>query len=296
MFKTLRRKFQNGSFFSLGLAIGTIALTMLSTPVLAAFSDTKNHWARPFIERLAQREIIAGYPDGTFRPNQAVQRDEFAAILRKAFNQPAQRQIASGNVYKDVPENYWAETAIEEAYEMGFMSGYPGNVFRPNQRVTRADLLASLMGVLDVPTSTAGTPTTQTTTRRATRPRMFLPLAFASLMQPMIVQRQVQRPVAATRATAPSSDVNLSQYYNDANQIPKYAVNAVEQATQGNIIVNHPNVRVLNPNQPATRGDAAAFVHQALVSQGQLEPLPGNVEATNYIVGRSQNQSKQNKQ
>ena len=44
-------------------------------------------------------------------------------------------------------------------------------------------------------------------------------------------------------------------------------------------MVNYPDLKVLNPNQPASRGDIAAFVHQALVAQGRIEPLRGEVMA-----------------
>lgn len=302
MWNTFRHKSENVNLNFLRIATVTIALTALSTPAMAAFPDTQNHWARPFIERLAEQNIVIGYPDGTFKPDKIVQRDEFAAIIRKAFDKPAQRQIASGSVYKDVPDNYWAEPAIEEAYEMGFMSGYPGNIFRPKQNVSRAEALASLMQVLDVPNSSSVTSTNTSTNQtiapqrtlqqaNRNRPRMFLPLAFASLMQPMMALRPA---VAATRPTLTQSNTNqtpttanLSQYYNDANQIPQYAVSAVQQATTGNIVVNHPNVKVLNPRVGATRADVVAFVHQALVSQGRLQALPNNVGASNYVVSSS---------
>ena len=34
-----------------------------------SFPDIKNHWTRKFIEALATRRILNGYPDGSFRPN-----------------------------------------------------------------------------------------------------------------------------------------------------------------------------------------------------------------------------------
>ncbi|MGF1675894.1 MAG: S-layer homology domain-containing protein, partial [Rivularia sp. (in: cyanobacteria)] len=43
----------------------------------ARFPDITNHWARPFIEALARRGILNGYPDGTFRPDNSVTRAEF---------------------------------------------------------------------------------------------------------------------------------------------------------------------------------------------------------------------------
>ncbi|MEB3148076.1 MAG: S-layer homology domain-containing protein, partial [Sphaerospermopsis sp.] len=47
----------------------------------ASFPDIQNHWARLFIQALAQRRILNGYPDGSFRPNSPVTRAEFAAII-----------------------------------------------------------------------------------------------------------------------------------------------------------------------------------------------------------------------
>jgi hypothetical protein len=302
---------QKPSLIVFGLTTGVISLGVISTPVLAAFPDTQNHWARPFIEALAEREIIAGYPDGTFRPNQAVQRDEFAAIVRQAFDQTEKRQISSGSVYKDIPDGYWAEQAIEEAYQMGFMTGYPGGFFRPNQPLTRTEALVSLMRVLDAPasspvaaatqttstattaapTTTTQTRTTQTTRQKATRRRMFIPMAFGALMQPLIAQRPA---VAATPATTTPPSITVSQNYTDAKNIPQYAVDAVGQATNANIVVNYPNVKALNPNKTATRGDIAAFIHQTLVNQGRLQPLAENVEANKYIVEPSAESNENN--
>lgn len=76
----------------------------------------------------------------------------------------------------------------------------------------------------------------------------------------------------------------LGEYYTDANKIPGYAFKGVAAATAANIVVNYPNVRLLQPGELLTRGEAAAFIYQALVKQGKLQPLANNVEATKYIV------------
>ncbi len=98
-------------------------------------------------------------------------------------------------------------------------------------------------------------------------------------------------------STRPAS-FTVSNYYADAQKIPHYAVGNVAAATKANIVVNYPNQQILNPNQPATRGDIAAFIYQALVAQGKIEQLPSSVEASNYIVGRptSSNQNTQTAQ
>lgn len=100
---------------------------------------------------------VTGYPDGTYRPNRPVDRDEFASIVRDAFNRAKERTISSGSVFNDLPQGYWAAPAIEEAYETGFLSGYPGGYFRPRQPVTKVEAIASLARNLELQ-KTAQTP------------------------------------------------------------------------------------------------------------------------------------------
>ncbi|MBE9006065.1 family 10 glycosylhydrolase [Fortiea sp. LEGE XX443] len=118
---------------------------MVSTT--ARFSDTQNHWARPFIEALAGRRILNGYPNGTFRPDNSVTRAEFAAIVAAVFTIPGKRQYTP---FVDVPVNHWAANGIQKAYETGFLIGYPDKYFRPNNRIARGDVLVSLVNGLDI--------------------------------------------------------------------------------------------------------------------------------------------------
>ncbi|WP_088889541.1 S-layer homology domain-containing protein [Leptolyngbya ohadii] len=107
MFQFSRWSIAGAAIITTGLAAGAI---IPSTAVFAtsnpgtAYPDTQNHWAQPFVQRLTEQQILAGYPDGTFQPDRPVNRDEYAAIVRQAFNQSAERQIASGSVYQDVPQ------------------------------------------------------------------------------------------------------------------------------------------------------------------------------------------------
>jgi S-layer homology domain len=128
---------------SLGIAATVLPTFLLPSPVVAAsFSDvTFNYWARPFIERLADKGIIKGFPDGTFQPDKPVTRAEFAAIVRQAFTKS---QVRSRRDFRDVPGNYWAAPAIEQAYTTGFMSGYPDGEFRPTQQIPKVQVLVSL--------------------------------------------------------------------------------------------------------------------------------------------------------
>lgn len=111
------------------------------------FPDVQNHWARPFIEALAARQILNGYPNGTFRPDNSVTRAEFAAIIGAVFTVPLLRQYVP---FVDVPTNHWALNAIKKTYETGFLVGYPDRSFRPNDRIFRSDVLVAIVNGLNI--------------------------------------------------------------------------------------------------------------------------------------------------
>jgi S-layer homology domain len=147
----MRNTFQSGTalLLTLGLSAGAIAPLVSSAPALAqsTFSDvSSNYWAADFIQELAARDVIKGFPDGSFRPNDPVTRAQFAAMLRKAFTA---NKIRTSVGFNDVPSNYWAAQAIDDAYTTGFLAGYPGNVFRPGENIPRAQVLVSLANGLN---------------------------------------------------------------------------------------------------------------------------------------------------
>jgi len=131
---------------SVDLTLPTSPLTPPSTPALpitqVSFADVpKTYWAEAFIRELASRDIIKGFPDGSFRPNDPVTRAQFAAIISQAMSKPS---IRSGIKFTDVKPNFWANTAIQKAFTTGFMSGYSATTFRPSENISRVQILVSL--------------------------------------------------------------------------------------------------------------------------------------------------------
>ncbi len=109
------------------------------------FTDIQGHWAKSFIEALADRGFVHGFQDRTFRPNRVVNRAEYAALIQPALKQPAKRPYVP---FVDVPTTHWAFNTIRGAFEAGFVSGYPGQQFRPDATITRAEVFVSLVGGL----------------------------------------------------------------------------------------------------------------------------------------------------
>lgn len=155
-------RLQSGTaaFLALGLTVGAVAPLINAAPSFAqsgGFSDvSSSYWARDFIAELSQRDIIAGFPDGTFKPDAPVTRAQFAAMLRKA-NEKAFKKgtVRSSTRFLDVSSTYWASTAIQTAYTTGFMAGYPGGVFRPELNIPREQVLTALANGLNYSSNTA---------------------------------------------------------------------------------------------------------------------------------------------
>lgn len=94
-------------------------------------------WAEEAVKALVGMKIISGYPDGTFLPNKAITRAEFAKIIVLASGRYDKNAKCS---FKDVPESQWYYSYVASAYECGFIKGRSADVFDPSSNITRADI------------------------------------------------------------------------------------------------------------------------------------------------------------
>jgi S-layer homology domain len=140
---------------SIAAAVPNLSLNRVLAQSVSFNDVPSDFWARPFIEKLAEDEIIAGFPDGSFKPKQAVTRAQFAAIVRKAFSRSA--AVRNSRTFSDVAPKYWAAASIEKAYTTGFVSGYPDGTFLPEQQIPKAQAIIALASglKLDPPSNVA---------------------------------------------------------------------------------------------------------------------------------------------
>jgi hypothetical protein len=125
------------------LLVAALGLSFLPSRVFA-FSDTQSYWGKDCIQQLGEKKLLTGYPDGSFRPNSTITRAEAAVLMLNAFpNAPIKRDSV---IFKDVSSNYWGYKAINTAYQKGFFSGYPGNIFQPNLAIPRAQIIGVVAG------------------------------------------------------------------------------------------------------------------------------------------------------
>lgn len=136
-----KRKFHLMLMISLSLSL------IFSAQVQAAVtvSDIQNHWAAKPIQSLADREVINGYPDGTFKPDQAVTRAELAKMLGKALNY----QPVNGSKFPDT-DGHWAEPYMNALGEGKVMNSFSDGNFQPERAVNRAQLTTFIARVLNL--------------------------------------------------------------------------------------------------------------------------------------------------
>ncbi len=122
-----------------------------AAPIVSAFEDVPDgFWASCDINNLTANNIIAGYPDRTFKPNLPISRAEMATLVVKGFNLD-DNYTQTSSIFNDVPQSHWANKTIAKAVENGLMAGYPNNTFKPNQPITRAEAFSIMAKGINCP-------------------------------------------------------------------------------------------------------------------------------------------------
>jgi hypothetical protein len=120
------------------LLVSTTGFSRARAETLSVFKDISNHWAEKTIIQAQAANLLKGYTDGTFKPNNTVTRGEFAAFLGRATTQTVTNLL-------DVPfadvKGHWSEADVQKDISLGFVSAadYP-NGFSPNKAITRGEI------------------------------------------------------------------------------------------------------------------------------------------------------------
>lgn len=110
------------------------------------------------IAKVIAAKVMTNYPDGEFYPERLLSRAELASIMVKAFQLDKRQAVTKENLkVTDVAASNPAFKDIQIVLKTDIMKGYRGNLFFPNQRVTRAEALAifaQAYGVFQFPDET----------------------------------------------------------------------------------------------------------------------------------------------
>lgn len=116
------------------------------------YSDLpKDHWAYKQIQILTNFNIVVGYPDGKYRPEQNVTRAEFATMVIKAFEQQ-NAELKQAAKFSDVKESDWFYGMVERAVMFDLLKGYPDGHFDPYGTVSRGHVISTTVNALTTET------------------------------------------------------------------------------------------------------------------------------------------------
>ena len=192
--------------------------------VLAAgLKDVSGHWAAVEIEKALSIGYVKGYPGEVFKPNAGVSRAEFVAMLDSAYQVPAGHYDAP----KDVGSRDWFAQDVQSALADGFVNGYPGGTFRPQDEVSRQEAAC----MLDKLSKLSG-----------------------------------------------AGDLNFS----DAKEIASWARTSVSDLVSAGIMAGYPG-GTFRPREVITRAEAVVMINKALASQSSA-PATGQLQVTGNDV------------
>lgn len=105
------------------------------------YTDVKaTHWASSTIELLNTKELVKGYPNGTFKPDSTITRAEAATIIARALG----ISKTKNHSFTDVKSNHFASDAIAAVSENGIITGREASKFSPDDKLTRAEMATIL--------------------------------------------------------------------------------------------------------------------------------------------------------
>lgn len=89
--------------------------------------------------------IFDGYRDGTFRPEQPINRAEVTKVLVEAFDIDIMAPNGTNLGLVDLDPRAWYMPYIRTAKRFGIVQGYPDRTFRPSNTMNRAELVKTFL-------------------------------------------------------------------------------------------------------------------------------------------------------
>ena len=117
------------------------------------FTDlgTVGTWYHEAVDYVLRNDLMGGYGNGLFGPDDTLTRAQFAQIL---FNKEGRPAVTGGSIFTDVAPGAWCAPAITWAAERGIVGGYGNGTFGPNDNITREQLAVMLWRYAGSPAAT----------------------------------------------------------------------------------------------------------------------------------------------
>ncbi len=114
------------------------------------FYDIRGHWAKDEITAYIRRDVISGYPDKTFKPDQYITRAEFLVLLGRLYEWYLPYDTSNTKFFKDQGTfNKFSIKHIGYGLSHNYIIGYPDKYFRPYNNITYKEVDIIMKRVLN---------------------------------------------------------------------------------------------------------------------------------------------------
>ena len=135
---------ESPKFYAAKAATPMVVNTSIGTPQdiqkirAHIFSDVpSDFWAANSISTVTKANLMKGYSDGTFRPNQPMTREEVAALFNNITDDGTAAFLSSK--FKDITSDRWSALAIESVARKNIISGYGDETYKPEKYMSRQE-------------------------------------------------------------------------------------------------------------------------------------------------------------
>lgn len=137
-----------------------------------SFTDINNsQWFNEHLGYLSSRNQINGFDDGSFRPYSEITRAEAAVLIGRALGYDG---TTTATAFKDVSSKSFASGYIQEAVTKNIITGYEDGTFRPDKKVTRAEMAILISKAFELERQQNGTSSfTDVSTQMAAYPHIL---------------------------------------------------------------------------------------------------------------------------
>lgn len=147
-----------------GIALTALLASFVSFAAVASasFPDTDGHWATDYIDELVSQNVVSGYDNGNFGPDDSLTRGQMAKIAVLAFSIELDSTYDAG--FADVDSSAWYAEYVNTAAKNGVVGGYTDadgvstGYFGPDDTVNRAQAAKILVNAASLTTDTSGAP------------------------------------------------------------------------------------------------------------------------------------------
>ncbi|MBU5668602.1 S-layer homology domain-containing protein [Peptoniphilus sp. MSJ-1] len=130
----------------LSLIFISSTLILTNSVFARSFRDLRGHWSESSVDFITERNIMAGYEDGSFRPNENMTRAQFYSVVNNLAGLDKTYTVT----FSDVSTSDWFYNDVAKAIKAGYITPTTGRL-NPNREITREEVAEILVYIYSIP-------------------------------------------------------------------------------------------------------------------------------------------------